>query len=132
MVYSDSRCGVHQGSNHRKATPGHSMKIQVYSRGVWQILKIEEDLKVIADLSELQFLVEGYVKVGKRHIAVSFTNSSYIYSGALAVLIECYRKIKDGKGELCLIEPNDDIRGVVHRLGVDRLIKMYESEEELP
>ena len=108
------------------------MKIQVYSRGVWRILKIEEDLKVVAELSELRFLVEGYVNVGKRHIAVSFTNASYIYSGALAVLIECYRKIKEGRGELCILEPNDDIRGVVHRLGVDRLIKMYESEEQLP
>jgi len=108
------------------------MNIHIYPRGVYQILKIEEDLQVISDLSELRFLIEGYLKQGKRHIAVNFATASYIYSGAIAVLIDCFKKIKDGKGELAILEPKTEIKSIFSSLGIDRLIPVYDSDENLP
>jgi anti-anti-sigma factor len=107
------------------------MKIHLYPKGVYQVLKIEEDVQVISDLSELRFLVEGYLRQGKRHLAVSFADASYIYSGALAVLIDCFKKIKDGKGDLCLIEPKTEIKQAFECLGLDRLMQVYDSEDQL-
>jgi len=108
------------------------MKLQIYPRGIYQVLRIEEDLDVIAELTELQILIEGYLEKGKRYIAVSFSNASYIYSGAIAVLIACYKKIKDGRGELCIIEPKKEIKSMFNYMGIDKIMPIYNSESELP
>jgi len=108
------------------------MKIDIHPRGIYQILKIEEELNVISDLSELRFLIEGYLRQGKRHIAVSFTNASYIYSGAIAVLIDCYKKIKEGNGDLCIIESHNEILQIFRFLNIDKFISIFPSEREIP
>jgi anti-anti-sigma factor len=108
------------------------MKIDIYTNGKYQILKIEEGLQVISDLSELKFLIEGYLRRGKKYIAVGFTNASYIYSGAIAVLLDCYKKISKEGGDLCIIEPNEDILGIFKVLNINKILKIYKTEDELP
>ena len=108
------------------------MKIDTYPKGPYQILKVGEDVDVIADLSELQFLVEGYLERGQKYIAVSFTNANYIYSGAIAVLVECYKKIRKGEGVLCILEPKKEIKFIFDYLGIDKMIPVYDSEDDLP
>ena len=53
------------------------MKIDISQRGAFQILRIEEDLNVISDLSELRFLINGYLRQ-RRHIAVSLQCLIYL------------------------------------------------------
>jgi anti-anti-sigma factor len=108
------------------------MKIDIYSNGGYQVLKIEEDLEVISDLSELKFLIEGYLKRGRRFIALGFTTASYIYSGAIAVLIDCHKKIIKEGGDLCVIEPNQELQGVFNVLNIDKILHIYPSEAQLP
>jgi anti-anti-sigma factor len=108
------------------------MKIDIYTSGGYQVLKIEEDLQVISDLSELKFLIEGYLKRGRRYIAVGFTTASYIYSGAIAVLIDCHKKIAKEGGDLCLLEPNEEMLGAFSMLNIDKILHIYRSESELP
>ncbi len=108
------------------------MKIDIHTNGDYQVLKIEEDLQVISDLSELKFLVEGYLKRGRLYVAVGFTTASYIYSGALAVLIDCYKKIVKEGGDLCIIEPNTEMQGIFNILNIDKILHIYPSEDQLP
>jgi anti-anti-sigma factor len=108
------------------------VKIDIVQKGTYQILKIEEDLNVISDLSELRFLIQGYLNQGKKYIAVSFTNTSYIYSGAIAVLIDCFKKIKKDNGELCIVEPNPEIHRIFQFLHLDQFIQIYASADDLP
>jgi len=108
------------------------MNLDLYPHGTFQIIKVKEDLSVISELSELRAIIEGYLAEGKVNIAVSFTNASYIYSGAIAVLIQCYKKVKDGKGILCVIEPQKEIKNIFHYLGIDKFIPLFDSLSELP
>ena len=107
-----------------------NIDISIYSG--YQVLKIQDDLSVISELSELRFLIEGYLAEGKSHIAVSFTNISYIYSGAIAVLIDCYKKIKKAGGDLCIIESNTQIISIFRTLNIDKVIHIYPSMHDLP
>jgi anti-anti-sigma factor len=108
------------------------MKIDIHSNSGYQVLRIEEDLEVISDLSELKFLIEGYLKRGRRFIAVGFTTASYIYSGAIAVLIDCHKKIANEGGDLCIIEANQELLGVFGVLNINRILHIYPSEAQLP
>jgi anti-anti-sigma factor len=108
------------------------MKIDTYPKGSYQILRVSEGDGRISDLSELRDLIAGYLKRGRKSIAVSFSNASYIYSGAIRILIQCYKLIAERGGELCIIEPNPDLFDVLEFLNIDRVIKIYVGEEYLP
>ncbi|MBD3391924.1 MAG: STAS domain-containing protein [Chitinivibrionales bacterium] len=108
------------------------MKIETYPKKNFQILRISEGDDKISDLSELQDLITGYLDRGKYNIAVSFSDASYIYSGAIRVLIHCHKLITENGGELCIIEPNPSLFDVLEMLNIDRVIRIFVSEDYLP
>lgn len=108
------------------------MKIETYELGNYQILKFQEDNHTVNNLSELRDLITGYLKRGKIHIALSFCDASYIYSGAISVLINCYKLVREREGSLCIIEPDPGLFDILETLNIHNVIKIYVSEEYLP
>jgi anti-anti-sigma factor len=108
------------------------LNIEISTRGLYKVIRIHDELAIIADISELKYLVNGYVKQGKIFIAVSFTDASYIYSGAVAVLLSIHKDLARDKGELCIVEPNKNLKRIFSTLQLDRVLKVYDSEEALP
>lgn len=108
------------------------MKIEVYTKGLYRIIKIEEPLNVIAELTELKSLIDGYLKDGMRCIAVNFTDATYLYSGAISVLVNCYKMIREKRGDLCILEPNAEIHDLLRQMNIDSFVSIYQSEDDLP
>jgi len=108
------------------------MKIEIETKGIYQVLRFEDELNVISDLTELRVLIQGYLNQGKCHIAVSFANASYIYSGAIAILIDCYKKVKNENGVLCIVEPHTGLLSVFQILHIDKFLPIYPTLEDLP
>ncbi len=107
------------------------MKIEFYSSGVYKVLKIS-DYEVISHLEELQLLIDGYLAEKEKHIAISFSNASYLYSGAVAALVSCLKKLKDADGDMCILEPNGEIYELLSQMGISQIMPIYTSESELP
>ncbi len=107
------------------------MKIETSANKVYKIVTIEEPLKVIADLTELKTEIERMLKEGEKRIGVNFSDASYLYSGAISILITCYRMVKEKDGDLCIIEPHPRIHELLTRMNIDSLIDIYKSEQEM-
>jgi anti-anti-sigma factor len=108
------------------------VKIETYAHGKYQVLRIQADDNNISNISELKDLIIGYLNRGKIDIAVSFCDASYIYSGAISVLVDCYKKIEERGGSLCILEPNPGLFDILETLNIDRVINIYVSEQYLP
>ncbi len=108
------------------------MKIESYCKGIYRLIRIEEPLKVISDLSELQALIEGYAANDDVYIAVNFTDASYLYSGAISVLVNCYKLIRSKEGDLCIVEPNKGLLELLKQMNIDAIVGIYPSEDDLP
>ncbi len=108
------------------------MQIETYTHGKFQVLRIKEDKNTISDLSELKDLIKGYLDRKKYYIAVSFSDATYIFSGAIKVLIACHKMISEHNGELCIIEPDPALFDILENLNLDRVINIYVSEKYLP
>ncbi|NLD94340.1 MAG: STAS domain-containing protein [Fibrobacter sp.] len=65
-------------------------------------------------------------------MAVSFSDASYLYSGAVAALVSCLKKLKDANGDMCLLEPNGEIYELLSQMGISQIMPVYTSENELP
>jgi len=122
-------CLVSDGIHYRR---GISVKIETYAHGKYQVLRIQADDNNISNISELKDLISGYLNRGKIDIAVSFCDASYIYSGAISVLVDCYKKIEEKGGSLCILEPNPGLFDILETLNIDRVINIYVSEQYLP
>lgn len=107
------------------------MKIEIYPCGVYRILKVSDRL-VISHLDELRLLIEGYISQGDTHIAICFAEASYLYSGAVAVLVRCFKMLKDVKGDLCILEPKPEMVDLLKQMGIDSILPVYNSENMLP
>jgi anti-anti-sigma factor len=107
------------------------MNIETYNSGIFRILKISEQI-VIEDLQELKLLIDGYIEQDEKYIAVNFCEASYLFSGAIGILVSIYKSLRDRAGELCLIEPKSDILELLKTMGIDSLIPIFGSETDLP
>lgn len=109
------------------------MKIDIHEHGAYKVIRVEDELEIITDLSELKFLVDGYLTRGIHKVAISFVGTAYIYSGAIAVLMECHKKLLDfNDGKLCILEANEDIKAIFSALNIDKILDIYDSEDDLP
>ncbi len=107
------------------------MKFKFYSKGIFKVIVIEDSIDIIADLTELKDTIIQYLEKGHKNIAVQFLNATYMYSGAISVLISCYRMIKDQNGHLCILEPQKRLQYLLERMNIGSLITICKSEDEL-
>lgn len=107
------------------------MEINLYPFGIYKVLEIGGQI-IISQLEELRHLITGHISNGEKYIAIRFIDATYLYSGAIAVLISCFKQIKDSKGDLCLLEPKNEMIELLKQMGIDRLIPIYASKEHLP
>ena len=45
--------------------------------------------------------------------------------------MQCFELIKEGKGKLALVNPNDDILSTFNVLDLDKIIRVFPSLEEI-
>jgi anti-anti-sigma factor len=107
------------------------MNIKTYPSGIYQVVEIGGQIAV-SQLDELRHLISGHISNGQAYIAIRFTEATYLYSGAIAVLISCFKQVKDIQGDLCLLEPKKEMVDLLKQMGIDRLIPIYASIEYLP
>ena len=107
------------------------MQIESYSSGIYRVLKISNQL-IITQLRELKVLIQGYLQQDEKYIAVHFSDVSYLYSEAIAVLVSCYKLVKDASGDFCLLEPNAEVADLLRMMGIDEIFPVYMSDEDLP
>jgi anti-anti-sigma factor len=107
------------------------MRYEVYHSGIYRVFELS-GVMIISQMEEFQVLVKGYISLGETHIAVRFNDASYLYSGAIAIFMSCFKMIKDNGGDLCLLEPKPEMEDLLRQMGIDNLVSIYNTVEDLP
>ncbi|MBD3343905.1 MAG: hypothetical protein GF401_02445 [Chitinivibrionales bacterium] len=106
------------------------MRIDIFHKGDYHILKVLENVGPDTDLSKLKFLVEELVEKGKSHIVVSFAPNSFLSSNSIAVLIGCVKVLKENGGTLSVIGLAKSMVHIMRVLNVQaNIIRTYDTEE---
>ncbi len=87
---------------------------------------------VLDELGDLSDISEGFIAKGEYFIGFHFSEISYIYSGAIGALLSLYKKVKPHDGDICIIEPKDDVNKILHDLHLERYLRIVSSLDELP
>ena len=105
------------------------MGFQVQKQDDVTIVDVEGQL-IVGNRQELKQKVLEHLENGDRKFVVDFSNTGYIDSSGLGVLVSLSKKIREQGGELRLASLNEDLRTLFELTKLDTLFKIADSRDE--
>lgn len=106
------------------------MDIGGREKNIFHVIDIAGKIDRLKDSIVLKSYVNMLLEKGLFNVALNLAQVTYLDSGALNVLIYCHNTLKKKGGSLVLIEPNEYVRDVLEVVGLNKLVKIYSTEEE--
>ena len=94
-------------------------------RGVL-IVEVEGQL-IVGNRQEFKQKILDALEAGERRFLIDFTNTGYIDSSGLGVLVSLSKKIRDEGGDLRLAGLNEDLRTLFELTKLDTLFAISDS-----
>jgi len=85
---------------------------------------------IVGNRQELKQRVLDELEGGGRKFLIDFTNTGYIDSSGLGVLVSLSKKIREMGGELRLSTLNEDLRTLFELTKLDTLFRIADSRDE--
>ena len=104
------------------------MAFQVSREGEVTVVDVDGQL-IVGNRQELKQKVLTQLEQGERKFLVDFTNTGYIDSSGLGVLVSLSKKIQEQEGELRLASLNDDLRTLFELTKLDTLFHIADTRE---
>ncbi|MCG6955651.1 MAG: STAS domain-containing protein [Gemmatimonadetes bacterium] len=105
------------------------MSFQVSHNGGVTLVEVEGQL-IVGNRQELKQKVLEHLEGGDRKFVIDFSNTGYIDSSGLGVLVSLSKKIREQGGELRLSSLNEDLRTLFELTKLDTLFKIADTKEE--
>lgn len=96
----------------------------------FHIIDIAGKIDRLKDSIVLKSYVNTLLERNLYFVAMNLAKVTYLDSGALNVLIYSHNTLRKSNGSLALIEPNEYVRDVLEVVGLNKLVKIYSTEEE--
>jgi len=93
------------------------------------VVDVEGQL-IVGNRQELKQTILDELDKGERKFLVDFSNTGYIDSSGLGVLVSLSKKIREQGGELRLSSLNEDLRTLFELTKLDTLFRIADSREE--
>jgi anti-sigma B factor antagonist len=85
---------------------------------------------IVGNRQELKQKVLEHLEDGDRKFVIDFSNTGYIDSSGLGVLVSLSKKIREQGGELRLSSLNEDLRTLFELTKLDTLFRITGTREE--
>ena len=105
------------------------MGFQVSQSGDATLVEVEGQL-IVGNRQELKQRVLEQLEGGDRKFVIDFSNTGYIDSSGLGVLVSLSKKIREQGGELRLSSLNEDLRTLFELTKLDTLFRITDTKEE--
>jgi stage II sporulation protein AA (anti-sigma F factor antagonist) len=96
----------------------------------YHIVDIIGKIDRLKDSIVLKSHINTLLEKNIQKIALNLSQVTYLDSGALNVLIYCHNMLKKKDGKLVIIRTNEYVKDVLDVVGLNKLVKIYGTEEE--
>lgn len=104
------------------------MSFTLKKQGDVVVVDVEGQL-IVGNRQELKQKVLDEVEKGERKFLIDFTQTGYIDSSGLGVLVSLSKKIREHGGELRLADLNDDLQTLFELTKLDTLFQIADTRE---
>lgn len=78
----------------------------------------------------LQQEVEDLIERGISHLILDMQKVKFINSTAIGSIIKVHKRCRAENGELVISQPSNFVRDVMRKVGIDKLVSMFETEAD--
>lgn len=104
------------------------MSFAIHKEGDVCVVSVEGQL-IVGNRQELKQKVLDEIERGERKFLVDFSQTGYIDSSGLGVLVSLSKKIREHGGELRLANLNEDLKTLFELTKLDTLFQIAETRE---
>jgi anti-sigma B factor antagonist len=104
------------------------MPFNVNREGDVTVVDVDGQL-IVGNRQELKRAVLAELESGERKFLIDFTDTGYIDSSGLGVLVSLSKKIREQGGELRLASLNEDLKTLFELTKLDTLFPIADSRE---
>ncbi|MBD3320065.1 MAG: STAS domain-containing protein [Chitinivibrionales bacterium] len=74
--------------------------------------------------------ISGLIEKGSHHFVFNLQRTTYLDSAGISIFIHCLCDVQENKGSIYIIAEESQVRTVLEMVGITRLIKTYNSEDD--
>lgn len=106
------------------------MRCESRKKGDMIVLDINGDI-VFNTLSEIREVVKQEMnEPDSSNLLINLSNVGMVDSAGVGFIVSMYKTILSRKGGFALAEPNEEVKNVLQTVGLTRLFKIFDTEEE--
>ncbi|HHW56666.1 MAG TPA: anti-sigma F factor antagonist [Clostridia bacterium] len=106
------------------------MEVKFVKKGDILIAKIDGELDHHVAEKIKAIVDEEYEKKSYKNLIFDFKNVSFMDSSGIGVIIGRYKKVKENKGKVMIVNANKQLHKIIEVSGLLRIIKCYNDIEE--
>ncbi|MFQ5431410.1 MAG: STAS domain-containing protein [Nitrospinota bacterium] len=86
---------------------------------------------VFNNLNELREVIKAEMNEPETDkVLISLSDVGMIDSAGVGFIVSVYKTVLSRKGSFALVQPNDAVKNVLQTVGLTRLFKVFDNEEE--
>ncbi len=105
------------------------MNISTEKWNMWDIVGIDGAF-VVRVLNDIRKVFEKVERNQNPCVALDLTNTSYIDSSAITLLLNFQKRLGNAQGKLVIFGPSEDIQGIFSIVNLEESVNIFSSRSE--
>ena len=106
------------------------MNLRIHEQYNAAVIELKGKIEGGPFAAEFKQTLQDLIKENKKNIVVDMSGISFINSNGIGILVGGYTTVKNGGGELKLVNPGKKVAGVLSITRLNMIFKNYNSVEE--
>lgn len=102
------------------------MEVNTYESNGWFVIKLNGAF-VVRNMLNIRSILDEQSAIAGAKVAIDLSETNYIDSSAITLLVNSNKKIKQAQGELIIIGANKDIKGIFSIVNLEATINILET-----
>ncbi len=106
------------------------MQYEIEDKGRFKMIHIIGDITPEVSTNILDNAISDLIANGKHDFVFNLERTTYLDSSGISIFIHCLCDVQENGGSIYIIAEDNQVRDVLSMVGIDRLIKVYDSEKD--
>ncbi len=105
------------------------MQYEVEDKGRFKMIHIIGNITPEVSTKVLDENISRFIEGGYHDFVFNLERTTYLDSSGIGIFIHCLCDVQENNGSIYIIAEENQVKEVLRMVGIDRLIKIYNSEE---
>jgi len=106
------------------------MQYEIEDKGRFKMIHIIGDITPEMSTGALDSAISDLIAGGHHDFVFNLERTTYLDSSGISIFIHCLCDVQENNGAIYIIAEDNQVRDVLRMVGIDRLIKVYDSEKD--